>query len=605
MFLYKFLKEFSLVNVYYYTRTTFYSLCVHITIERMYSLIHLFIAFLLLQGIFITTTLASLVQNNSYIRPCYFTNWAQYRQGQGKYMPEDYIPGLCTHILFAFGWMNEDYTAKAYDPADLPNDWAGAGMYARVNSLKQRDPNLKTLLSFGGWTFGTRLFEGMSSSPENRKRFIDSVITFTRAYAFDGIDIDWEYPKSDINKINYVSFIQELRAAANDESSRTGKNRLLITAAVSAAVETIRGGYDIPALADQFDFILLMSYDFHGTWEIFTGFNAPLYPRNGETNTEWNVAGAAHYWAQNGMPKNKIIIGGATYGRGWTLTNTSEFGVGASGSKAITTKFVGEAGVGAYYEFCEMLASGATRYWDDQAKVPYLVFGDQWFSYDDVESIQYKAEFVKEHGFGGMFVWTLDFDDFGGRCPGGENKKYPLISKIAEVLGESVSSTTKITTTSSTLTTTPPNELDGFCDDLPDGFHSLAPYSCIQFMLCLNNSSFLMECPSNLQYSEKFGYCVFPKNSGCSSSFPTITTTTTVVSPTITTKASTTTKKIVTVTKSFEKFVCTVDGFHPDPNSCFRFYRCVNLTPYLFDCPGGLAYNKEAKLCDRIDTAGC
>uniref|UniRef100_A0A0N4Z4Y0 Chitin-binding type-2 domain-containing protein n=1 Tax=Parastrongyloides trichosuri TaxID=131310 RepID=A0A0N4Z4Y0_PARTI len=540
---------------------------------------------------------------NGYIRPCYFTNWAQYRQGRGKYLPEDYIPGICTHILFAFGWMNEDFTAKAYDPADLPNDWAGAGMYARVNSLKQKDPGLKTLLSFGGWTFGTRLFEGMASNETNRKTFIDSVIKFVRAYGFDGIDIDWEYPKDSVNKINYVAFIKELRAATNVECQQSGKPKLLVTAAVSAAIETIKNGYDIPALADQFDFILLMSYDFHGTWESQTGLNAPLYARSGDSNPEWNVAGAANYWASNGMPKNKIIIGGATYGRGWTLTNIQNTSIGAPGTKASTTKYVGEAGVGAYYEFCEMLAQGATRYWDDQAKVPYLVFGDQWFSYDDVESIQYKAAFVKENGFGGVFIWTLDFDDFNGQCTGAGGKRYPMMSKIAEVLGEytePIASTTPTITTTPTVTTTAAihevtlsnkNELEGFCDDLDDGFHSLAPYSCIQFMLCLNKASYLMECPAHLQYSEKYGYCVLPENSGCSSSLPP-----TPPAPTIPT---------VPTSSASSTFTCTSDGFFADPNSCFRFYRCVNLTPYLFDCPGGLAYNKEAQLCDRYNVSKC
>ncbi len=52
------------------------------------------------------------------------------------------------------------------------------------------------------------------------------------------------------------------------------------------------------------------------------------------------------------MPKDKIIIGIPTYGRGWTLVNpTSDWHIGAAtdgASKA--TPYVKEPGVASYYE---------------------------------------------------------------------------------------------------------------------------------------------------------------------------------------------------------------------------------------------------------------
>ena len=40
--------------------------------------------------------------STSYVRVCYTSNWSQYRNGDGKFLPKDIDPFLCTHVVYAF-----------------------------------------------------------------------------------------------------------------------------------------------------------------------------------------------------------------------------------------------------------------------------------------------------------------------------------------------------------------------------------------------------------------------------------------------------------------------------------------------------------------------
>ncbi|XP_003373565.1 chitotriosidase-1 [Trichinella spiralis] len=328
-----------------------------------------------------------------YIRGCYFTNWAQYRTGDASYMPEHYQPGLCTHIFFAFAKFTDNFIVATTEHNDIKSD--NTGLYQRVNKLKQQDPNLKTLLSVGGYGFGIQKFQQLARNQYARSKFVNSLKEFLRRFNFDGVDLDWEYPTS-ADYSHFIILVKDIADAFHYESVTTGKPKLLLTAAVTGNEQTAADGYNVQAMAKYFDFVNVMTYDFHGGWEMQTGINSPLYAYSAavEWAKQWNVADAAEAWFKMGMPREKIVIGFATYGRGWNLPigNTDHgirVGTRAVGPATATT-FVQQTGVAAFYELCEMLENGARRFWDDESKTPYLVHDGKWYSYDDPDSYSEK-----------------------------------------------------------------------------------------------------------------------------------------------------------------------------------------------------------------------
>ena len=109
----------------------------------------------------------------------------------------------------------------------------------------------------------------------------------------------------------------------------------LFTAAVSPAKKTIDEAYDLAAIEPYFDYLNIMSYDYHGWFppdHPFTGHNAPLYRRveeEPEDHPGWyfNVFDTMRVFFEAGFPKSKMVMGMPTYGRGFILNDTEETGL--------------------------------------------------------------------------------------------------------------------------------------------------------------------------------------------------------------------------------------------------------------------------------------
>uniref|UniRef100_A0A8C0H554 GH18 domain-containing protein n=1 Tax=Chelonoidis abingdonii TaxID=106734 RepID=A0A8C0H554_CHEAB len=348
---------------------------------------------------------------SAYKLVCYFSNWSQYRPEPATYFPNNVDPNLCTHLIYAFATMNQNKIA--------PYEWNDEDrLFPEFQALKKINDKLVTSLAIGGWNFGTQKFTEMVASPANRKTFIDSVTAYLRKFGFDGIDLDFEYPGS---------------GAFKAEAASTGLPRLLVTAAVSAGKGTIDAGYEIAEIGKLLDFISVMTYDFHGGWDSFTGHNSPLCEGSADYGDYkyFNCKYAMEYWNDNGVPAEKLLMGFPTYGRTFRLS-TSATSVGAPASGAGSSgAYTREPGFWAYYEICTFLKTAQVGWIEDQ-KVPYAVKGNEWIGYDDICSYKHKVKYLKEKNFGGAMVWAIDLDDFlGSFCNEG---KYPLINEAATLL---------------------------------------------------------------------------------------------------------------------------------------------------------------------------
>ncbi|XP_034733549.1 acidic mammalian chitinase-like [Etheostoma cragini] len=277
----------------------------------------------------------------------------------------------------------------------------------------------------------------MVAQQQNRATFIQSVIKVLRANGFDGLNLDWRYPggpgSQPQDKRGFTLLCTELKGAFVAEGTATNRERLIITASVSAEKPIIDASYEIAQIATQLDFINVLTFDFHGPWETVTGHHSPLFRGSKDigNKTFLNTDFAMRYWQEQGVPTDKLNLGLAAYGRAFDLSTASrDVGAPTSGPGEEGC-YTGEQGFWSAYETCLYIEGVQVNLISDQ-KVPYATTDNQWVGFDNKDSLDAKVNYLKTNNFGGAFVWSLDLDDTTGQfCKTGIN---PFISHLHTLL---------------------------------------------------------------------------------------------------------------------------------------------------------------------------
>jgi chitinase len=305
------------------------------------------------------------------------------------------------------------------------------GNFEELKALKQQYPNLKVLISIGGWTF-SKYFSDAALTKQSREHFVSSCIdTFikgnlpgtpdgTGAGVFDGIDIDWEWPGSEGNagniirpqdKENYKKLLQEFRKQLDAYGKQTNEHYLL-SAFLPADQGKIDAGVDMGDFG-ALDYGNLQGYDFHGTWESTTNHQSNLLTStNDPASPRYSDDGVVNAYLDRGAPPKELVLGVPFYERGWTGVNPANHGLyQASTGPAHGTW---EDGDDDYKAVKQLLNQGFTRYDDPSAGAAWLFDGNTFWTFDDPAVMAQKAEYVRERKLGGVMFWELSGDTSNG-----------------------------------------------------------------------------------------------------------------------------------------------------------------------------------------------
>lgn len=315
-----------------------------------------------------------------------------YYAGDGDNIAQ-YNTDQITQIIYSFLHLKDDTLHFASDKKK-------EGLH-KIAALKQKHPNLKVLVSLGGWT-GCYTCSEVFSNPQSRINFANSVAKVMKEYNVDGIDLDWEYPTipgppdhpySPEDKDNFTDLIVQIRKAIGPEGE--------LSFAAGGFTKFLEESVDWKAIMPHLNRVNLMTYDLIHGYSTETGHHTALMSRPEQKESTDNCV---QWLLTHGVDAEKLIIGAAFYARIWENVDKQDWGLYKPG------KFKSALD----YSMFDKLNpdSGWSHHWDPVALAPYAYHKtNHWFAtFDNPESIREKVLYARKHKLGGIMFWELQCD---------------------------------------------------------------------------------------------------------------------------------------------------------------------------------------------------
>jgi chitinase len=289
-----------------------------------------------------------------------------------------------THIIFSFAHPAKDGSLL------MNGDSALANLRTLVQEAHKRDT--KVMLAVGGWYHinggeSYEYFKAAISNPTSRTKLINELVGITKRENLDGIDIDFEHPRSKEDAENLASFTNTL------SDNLHSKNKEL-SIAVYSKIHSVTGTeiasvFYEPTMFNYVDHVNIMAYD--GQWDgQYNAANLSPYPFVEKIVSYWSTLFDKH-----GIKKEKLVLGVPFYAQ----------------PEDVSIKQVSYAAI---------IDSNPKN-----AKRDNVMLNGTTYHYNGVTTIQKKTNLALDSGFGGMMLWELGHDAEG---------PYSLTSVISQVL---------------------------------------------------------------------------------------------------------------------------------------------------------------------------